>query len=76
MFDAMDTPGLRTEIAKFRDDLRAEFAQRRADFARLSREIAEVRGDLANLKALMNRLFLMQTIVIVGFVVGLPRLLQ
>ena len=76
MFDAMDTPGLKTEIAQFRDELRAEFAQRKADFARLSREIAEVRGDLANLQALMYRLFLVQTIVIVGLVVGLERLLQ
>lgn len=67
---------LRAEGAKLRDELRAEFAQRKADFAKLSREIAEVRGDMANLKALMNRLFLVQTIVIVGLVVGLRQLLQ
>lgn len=66
---------LRAEIAQLRHELRAESAKRKADFATLSREIAEVRGDIANLKALMYRLLLVQTIVIVGLVVGLQRLL-
>lgn len=58
----------RAEVTQLRDELRAESAERRADFARLSREFAEVRGDIRNLKALMYRLLLVQTIVIVGFV--------
>ena len=66
---------LRAEINQLRDELRAESAERRADFARLSREIGEVRGKIENLKALMYRLLLVQTIVIVGLVVGVERLL-
>ncbi len=66
---------LRAEITQLRDELRAESAERRADFARLSREIGEVRGNIENLKALMYRLLLVQTIVIVGLVVGVERLL-
>jgi hypothetical protein len=67
---------LPSDATQLPEELRAESAQRKAGFARLSREIAEVRGDIAELKALMNRLFLVQTIVIVGLVVGLQRLLQ
>lgn len=65
---------LRAEITQLRDELRTESARRREDFARLSSDIAQVRADLADLKALMYRLLLVQTIVIVGLVVGLERL--
>ena len=65
----------KTEIAGLRDELKVESVERRGDVARLSREIADVRGDIKNLKAQMYRLLLVQATVIVGLVVGLQRLL-
>ncbi len=65
----------KTEIAGLRDELKVESVERRGDVARLSREIAEVRGDIKNLKAQMYRSLLVQATVIVGLVVGLQRLL-
>ena len=65
---------MKTEIAQLRDELKVESTERRADVARLSREIAEVRGDIKNLKAQMYRLLLVQATVIVGLIVGLQQL--
>ncbi len=65
----------RAEIAGLRDELKVESVERRGDVARLSREIADVRGDIKNLKAQMYRLLLVQATVIVGLIVGLQRLL-
>ena len=65
----------KADTAGLQDQLKAESAERRADVARLSREIGEVRGDIKNLKAQMYRLLLVQATVIVGLVVGLQRLL-
>lgn len=65
---------LKAEIAQLRDELKVESTERRADVARLSREIAEVRGDIKNLKAQMYRLLLVQATVIVGLIVGLQQL--
>ena len=65
---------MKTEIAQLRDELKVESTERRADFAKLSREIAEVRGDIKNLKAQMYRLLLVQATVIVGLIVGLQQL--
>ena len=67
--------GAKAGIAGLRDELKVESGERRADVARLSREIGEVRGDIKNLKAQMYRLLLVQATVIVGLVVGLQRLL-
>ena len=65
---------LKAEIAELRDDLKVESTKRRADITKLSREIADVREDIKNLKAQMYRLLLVQATVIVGLVVGLQRL--
>ena len=65
---------LKAEIAELRDDLKVESTERRADITKLSREIADVREDIKNLKAQMYRLLLVQATVIVGLVVGLQRL--
>ena len=65
---------LKAEIAELRDDLKMESTERRADITKLSREIADVREDIKNLKAQMYRLLLVQATVIVGLVVGLQRL--
>ena len=65
---------LTAEIAELRDDLKVESTERRADITKLSREIADVREDIKNLKAQMYRLLLVQATVIVGLVVGLQRL--
>ena len=46
---------IKTEFAKLRDELKAEWAERRADVARLSREIAEVRGDIKHSPLLRDR---------------------
>lgn len=62
-------------FAQLRDELRVESTERRADVATLNHEIAEVRGDIKNLKAQMYRLLLVQATVIVGLIVGLQRLL-
>ena len=67
---------LKTEIAGLRDELKAESTERREEVARLNHEVAEVRGDIKNLKAQMYRLLLVQATVIVGLVVGLQQLLQ
>ncbi|MCY4648504.1 MAG: hypothetical protein OXE73_16680 [Gammaproteobacteria bacterium] len=55
--------------------MKVESTERRADVTRLSREIADVRGDIKNLKAQTYRLLLVQATVIVGLIVGLQRLL-
>ena len=65
---------LTAEIAELRDDLKVESTERRADITKLSREIADVREDIKNLKAQMYRLLLVQATVIAGLVVGLQRL--
>lgn len=65
---------LKAEIAELRDELKVESTERRADITKLSREIADVREDIKNLKAQMYRLLLVQATVIVGLVVGLQRL--
>ena len=62
-------------FAQLRDELRVESTERRADVATLNHEIAEVRGDIKNLKAQMYRMLLVQATVIVGLIVGLQRLL-
>ncbi len=62
-------------FAQLRDELRVESPERRADVATLNHEIAEVRGDIKNLKAQMYRMLLVQATVIVGLIVGLQRLL-
>ena len=46
---------IKTEFAKLRDELKAEWAERRGDVARLSREIAEVRGDIKHSPLLRDR---------------------
>lgn len=66
---------VKAEISQLRDELKVESTERRADVTRLSREIADVRGDIKNLKAQMYRLLLVQATVIVGLIVGLQRLL-
>ena len=67
---------LKAEIAELRDEAKAESSERRADVAKLNHEIAEVRGDIKNLKAQMYRLLLVHATVIVGLILGLQRLLQ
>jgi len=67
---------LKGEIAGLRDGLQAESAERRTDVAKLNHEIAEVRGDIKNLKAQMYRLLLVHATVIVGLILGLQQLLQ
>ena len=71
--------GLRDEanakFVKLHDELKVESAERRADITKVSREIADVREDIKNLKAQMYRLLLVQATVIVALIVGLQRLL-
>ena len=69
-----DVADCRAEIAELRDDLKVESAERRADVTKLSREIADVREAIKNLKAQMYRLLLVQATVIVALIVGLQRL--
>ena len=66
---------VKVDIGQLRDDVKVESTERRADVTRLSREIADVRGDIKNLKAQTYRLLLVQATVIVGLIVGLQRLL-
>ena len=70
---------LKAEIGQLRDETKAEMVDLRAQFASLSREVAdvrvEVRGDIRSLGARMYRLLLVQATVIVGLIVGLQQLL-